>query len=139
MLPPQQRPLRIPAVSVRHPRSSSNAAYGGLGPLPDGPEVKSSEGSSAQLHGRPGGNAGGPTEDLDEDHPGGPRAYWRTSGLWPTTMEPRVASDLHPDGPGPPYMVRDREGCRQRIGGRLIPTRMIATSVTMSVKKQEIP
>ncbi len=93
--------------------------------------MKSSEWSSAQLHGRPGGHAGGgePTEDLAEDHPGGTRASWRTSGLWPTTMDPVAASDLHRDGPGLPRTVRDREGYRQRIRGRPIPTRMIAISL----------
>ncbi len=30
-------------------------------------------------------------------------------------------------------MVHDREGCRQRIGGRPDPTRLIAASVTVSV------
>ncbi len=74
---------------------------------------------------RPGGNAGGPTEDLVEYHPGGHRASWRTSCLWPATLEPGVAG-----GPGPPCMVRDREGCRQHIGGRSDPTRMIAALVT---------
>ncbi len=62
------------AVSVLSLRYSFNAAYAGFGTLPDEPQVKSSERSSAQLHGRPGGNAGGVTEDLVEDHPGGPRA-----------------------------------------------------------------
>ncbi len=47
-------------------------------------------------------------------------------------MEPGVAIDLHRDGPGPPCMVHVPEGCRQRVGGRLDPTRMIAASVTVS-------
>ncbi len=74
------------------------------------------------------------TEDLVEDHPGGPRVSWRTSGQWPQAMEPGVASDLHCDVPGPPCMERDRARCRQRIGSRPIPTPMIAASVTVSVK-----
>ncbi len=74
------------------------------------------------------------TEDLVEDHPGGPRVSWRTSGQWPKTMEPGVASDLHRDVPGPPCMVRDRERCRQRVGSRPIPTPMIVASVTVSVR-----
>ncbi len=37
----------------------SDVAYAGLGTLPDGPLVKSFERSSAQLHCRHGGNAGG--------------------------------------------------------------------------------
>ncbi len=49
-------------------------------------------------------------------------------------MEPGVARDLHRDGPGQPCMVRDREGCRQRIGGRPDPTRMIAASVTVTLE-----
>ncbi len=52
--------------------------------------------------------------------------------LWPSTLEPGVAVELHRDGPGPPCMVSDREGCRERIGGRPVPTRMIAASVTVS-------
>ncbi len=112
-----------------------NPAYAGLGTLPDGAQVKPPEKSSVQPHCRPGGNAGGggATEVLVEDHPGGPRASWRTSDLWPTTMEPGVASDLHRDGRGPPCMVRDREGCRERIGGRPVPTRMIAATMTVRV------
>ncbi len=43
-----------------------------------------------------------------------------------------VANDLHRDGPGPPCTVHDREGCRQRIGGRPDPTRMVAASVTVT-------
>ncbi len=121
------------AVTVLYLWSFFNAAYAGLGTLLDEPQVKSSERSSAQPHCRTRGNAGGPTEDLVEDHPGGHHAFWRTSGLWPTTMEPEVASDLHRDGPGPPCMVRDREGCRQRIEGRPDTTRMIVASVTVSV------
>ncbi len=78
------------------------------------------------------------TEDLVEDHPGGPRASWRSSGLWPTTMEPGVASNMHRDGPGPPCMVRDREGCRKHIGGQPDPTRMIAASVTVSSTKIKV-
>ncbi len=35
------------------------------------------------------------TEDLVGDHQGGPRASWRTPGLWPTSLEPRVAIDLY--------------------------------------------
>ncbi len=66
----------------------------------EGPHVKSSERLSAQLHCRPGENAGVPTEELVEKHPGGSRASWRTPGLWPSTMEPGVAIDLHRDGPG---------------------------------------
>ncbi len=64
------------AVSVLYLRSFFNAAYTGLGTRPDGPHVKPSEKSLARLHCRPGGNAGGggATEDLVEDHPGGPRA-----------------------------------------------------------------
>ncbi len=120
-------------VSVLYPWSPVNTAYAGLGTLPDGSPVELSERSSVQLHGRPGGNAEGPTEDLFEDHPGGPRASWRTTGLWPTTMELGVASDLHRDGLGPPCMVLDREGCCQRIGGQPDPTRMIAASVTVTV------
>ncbi len=83
------------AVSVLSHRSSFNAAYAGFGTLPDMPQVKPSERSSVQLHCRPGGNAGGPTEDLDEDHPGGSHASWRTPGLWPSTMEQEVAIDPH--------------------------------------------
>ncbi len=48
-------------------------------------------------------------------------------------MEPGVASDLHRDGQGPPCMFRDREGCRQRIGGRPDPTKMITVSDSDSV------
>ena len=125
-------PFANVAAFVLSHRSSSNVACAGLGTLPGGPQVKSSEKSSAQLHSRPGGNAGGATEDLVEDHPGGPCASWRTSGLWPTPLEPGVAIDLHRDGPGPPCMVCDREGCRQRVGGRPVPTRMIAATVTVS-------
>ncbi len=44
------------AVSELYIRSFFNAAYAGFGTLPDGPQVESSERSSAQLHGRPGGN-----------------------------------------------------------------------------------
>ncbi len=121
------------AVSVLYLQSFFNAAFAGLGTLPDGLRVKSPEKSSVQLHCRPGGNAGGgATEDLVEDHPGGPRASWRTSTLWPTAMEPGMASDLHRDGPGPPCMARDREGCRVRIGGRPVPSRMIAATVTVT-------
>ncbi len=47
------------AVSALYLRSFFNAAYAGLGSLPDGLQVKSSERSSVQLHCRPGGNAGG--------------------------------------------------------------------------------
>ncbi len=82
-----------------------NVGYADSGTLPDGSQVKSSERSSALLHGRPGGDAGEPTEDLVEDHSGGPRASWQTSGLWLSTMEPGVASDLQRDGSGPPFMV----------------------------------
>ncbi len=46
-------------VSVLYLRSFFNAAYAGLGTLSDGPQVKSSERSSARLYGRPGGNARG--------------------------------------------------------------------------------
>ncbi len=35
-------------------------------------------------------------------------------------------------------MVRDREECRQRIGGRPIPTRMIAASVTVRVYSTDV-
>ncbi len=41
------------AVSALYPRSLFNAAYPGLGTLPDGLHVKSSKKSSAQLHSRP--------------------------------------------------------------------------------------
>ncbi len=47
------------AVSVLYLWSFFNAAYAGLGTLPDGLQVKSSEKSSVHLHCRPGGNAGG--------------------------------------------------------------------------------
>ncbi len=46
-------------VSVLSHRFSFNVAYAGLSMRPDGPQAKSSERSSAQLHYRPGGNAGG--------------------------------------------------------------------------------
>ncbi len=46
-------------VSVLYLWSFFNAAYAGLATLSDGPQVKSSERSSAQPHCRPGGNAGG--------------------------------------------------------------------------------
>ncbi len=32
-------------------------------------------------------------------------------------------------------MVRDREGCRERIEGRPVPTRMIAASVTVTAER----
>ncbi len=73
---------------------------------------------------------GGETEARVEDYTGGPRASGRTSGLWPTTMDPGLARDERRDGPGPPCMVRVREGCRQRIGDRPIPMKMITTSGT---------
>ncbi len=47
-------------------------------------------------------------------------------------MEPGLATDLHRVGLGPPCMVRGRKGCRQRVGGRSDPTRMIAASVRVS-------
>ncbi len=53
---------------------------------------------------------------------------------WPSTMEPGVANDLHQDGPGPLCMVRDRDGCRQRIVGQPDPTRMMAASVSECVR-----
>ncbi len=62
----------------------------------------------------------------------------RTPGLRPPTLEPGVAIDLHRDGPGPPRMVSDREGCRGRIGGRPVPTRMIAASVNSKLKWQPV-
>ncbi len=43
-----------------------------------------------------------------------------------------MALDLHRDGPGPPRMVSDREGYRERIGGRPVATRRIAASVTVT-------
>ncbi len=75
------------AVAVLSLRFSFNAAYSRLGTLSDRPQMKSSEKSSAQLHGRPGGNAGGPTEDQVEDHPIGSHASWWTSGPWTKTIE----------------------------------------------------
>ncbi len=84
------------AVSVLYHRSFFNAAYAGLGTPPDGPQVKSSDRTSVQLHYRPGGNAGGPTEVLVECHPGA-RAAWWTSGVWRTTMELGMASDRQRD------------------------------------------
>ncbi len=122
----------VAAVSGLYLQSFFNATYAGLGTLPDGPQVKLSERSSAQLDGRPGGNAGGGqlktwTRTIQEDLARS-RRIW---GLWPTTMELGVASDLHRDDPGPPCMVRDREGCRQSFGGRPDPTRMLAASVTV--------
>ncbi len=47
------------AVSVLYLRSFFNAAYAGLGTLPDGLQVKPSARSSVLPHCRPGGNAGG--------------------------------------------------------------------------------
>ncbi len=82
MLPPRPRPSVNAAVSVLYLRSFFNAAWAGLGTLPDGPQRKSSESSSAQLHGRPVVNAGEGqlktwTRTIQEDLAllGGPRAY----------------------------------------------------------------
>ncbi len=136
MLPPRPRPLRISSSTLQSPCST----FGPSSTPPTlvwarsrmGPRGKQPRGHlpnpMAGLAERPGGGA---TDDLIEDHPGGPHASWRTSGLWPTAIEPGLASDLHRDSPGPPYMVRDREGCRQRIGGRQDPTRMITASVSV--------
>ncbi len=50
-----------------------------------------------------------------------------------------MAIDLHRDGPGLPCMVRVREGCRQCVGGRPDPTRMIAASVTVTDSEYVLP
>ncbi len=96
-----------------------NAAFNG----------KSSEKSTAHLHCWPGGNAGVVQLKTCPGPWGGPRASWRTPGLWPTTLQPGMAINLQP---GPPCMVSNREGCHRRIGGRPIPIRTIAASVTMT-------
>ncbi len=53
------RPIVSAAVSALSFRCNFNAAYAGLGTLPDGPLVKSSERSFAPLDGQRSGNAGG--------------------------------------------------------------------------------
>ncbi len=80
----------------------------------------------ADLAETPGG--GGQLKTILEDLAllGGPRVY----GLRRWNQEWLV----NRDGPGPPCMVCDREGCRERIGGRPVPTRMIAATVTVTLK-----
>ncbi len=80
-------------VSVLSPRVFFNAVYAGLGTLPDGPQMKSYERSSAQLHGRPGGNAGSQlktwSRTIQEDLAllGRPRVYdlRRWNRKWPVS------------------------------------------------------
>ncbi len=89
--PPPAPPFVNAAVSVLYLRCFFNAAYAGLGTLPDGLQLKSSARSSVQLHCRSGGNAGGQlktwSRTIQEDLAllGGPRVYGlrRWNREWP--------------------------------------------------------
>ncbi len=110
------RPFVDFAVSVRRFRFLINIDVAALGKLPDGHQVKSSERFSAHLQRRPDESAGGSAEGSDGDHQNEPNDSWRTSDLWPSTIEPEVALNPHRDDPGPLCVVRVREGCLRRIG-----------------------
>ncbi len=124
-------PFVYVAVSMVSHRFSFNDIFAGLGTLPDESKVDHPRGhmpnSTVALVETP---RRGATENLIENHQGGPQASWQTPGRWHTTLEPGMTIDLHRDDPGPPCVVSNREGCRQHIGGRLVPTRIIAASVT---------
>ncbi len=105
-----------------------NVSYAGLGTLPGGPQVKSSEKSSAPLHYQSDGIAGRAAGDMVGDYQGS-HASSQASCLWPTTHEPAVATFMYRHGPEPLCPVSNCEGCRQCITGRSIPTSLITAAV----------